>query len=425
MRNKYIIDPKYVHKLKNDNVLLSNLRRALATHIPREIWQRSIICRETDEILSHDEKQMLKDYYLPHAGVFLSRDKNIAPHEEMVEYYILHNVPHVLEKDFFDAENVKKFDQNEVELLKEFYNYHKEKNAFIINQSVSESDEIKIQNILDRKYVYMTEAEKMKLSGIFEKLPNFAKENIFYAHMVVDHNHAFFFERPNDHIPAIMLIEAVRQLCVALLHQYLNVPLVDYQIALNSVSASFQNYLEINQPVKFKAKVNRLDVSRHKIPTYAEIEIEVLQMEEIAAVFKFNGPIMLKKLFLRIRQSVPKAAATSRYYPISSFYHKVIIRQSAHEAEAKFMLVNLSVSGFCVRMSRLFPHANDSETCEFIFCFGDIGFIFGACKLVWQKGEDDEFNAGFSIVEMTKKNKTALIEVIKKYCYILEDREIL
>ena len=79
-------------------------------------------------------------------------------------------------------------------------------------------------------------------------------EEWYDAEMVHDVSHPFFFEHPLDHIPAMMLVEAGRQLGIAISHLFLGVPL-NYLFATQSFDIRFTDFAELHVPVTISASV--------------------------------------------------------------------------------------------------------------------------------------------------------------------------
>jgi hypothetical protein len=79
-------------------------------------------------------------------------------------------------------------------------------------------------------------------------------EEWYDAEMVEDLTHPFFFEHPLDHIPAMMLVEAGRQLGIAISHLFLGVPL-HYLFATRSFDIRFTEFAELHVPVTIAASV--------------------------------------------------------------------------------------------------------------------------------------------------------------------------
>lgn len=68
------------------------------------------------------------------------------------------------------------------------------------------------------------------------------------AEILVDPHHPYFFEHPVDHVPGLLLIEAVRQTGIAAVHQILGVPL-DAAMVVDTFEVAFQRYAELDVPL--------------------------------------------------------------------------------------------------------------------------------------------------------------------------------
>jgi hypothetical protein len=98
------------------------------------------------------------------------------------------------------------------------------------------------------------------LLGHIERMP--VPAECYVAQMLVDSAHPFFFEHPLDHIPSMMLIEAGRQLGIAVAHLFLDVPF-DTAFAPTAIEAEFTQYAELDEPVTLQCEV-RDKVMRRK-----------------------------------------------------------------------------------------------------------------------------------------------------------------
>ncbi len=79
-------------------------------------------------------------------------------------------------------------------------------------------------------------------------------EEWYDAEMVHDTSHPFFFEHPLDHIPAMMLVEAGRQLGIAIAHLFLAVPM-GHLFATRAFDIRFDEFAELDVPVTISAQV--------------------------------------------------------------------------------------------------------------------------------------------------------------------------
>ena len=104
---------------------------------------------------------------------------------------------------------------------------------------------------LDGRYVHKVVARNILLTRV-ERRPG--SEEWYDAEMVHDTGHPFFFEHALDHIPAMMLVEAGRQLGIAISHLFLGVPM-HYLFATRSFDIRFTDFAELNAPVTIAASV--------------------------------------------------------------------------------------------------------------------------------------------------------------------------
>jgi hypothetical protein len=104
---------------------------------------------------------------------------------------------------------------------------------------------------IDGRYVHKIHERNVLIADVRQRQ---VAEDWFDAEMVHDMEHPFFFEHPLDHIPAMMLVEAGRQLGIAISHLFLGVPL-GAMFATQSFDIRFTDFAEIQAPVIISAKV--------------------------------------------------------------------------------------------------------------------------------------------------------------------------
>lgn len=98
---------------------------------------------------------------------------------------------------------------------------------------------------IDGKYVHKRDPRNVLLTYVRRRA---GEADSFEAEMVHDIEHPFFFEHPLDHIPAMMLVEAGRQLGIAVSHLFLGVPF-DRMFATRSFDIHFCDFAELHAPV--------------------------------------------------------------------------------------------------------------------------------------------------------------------------------
>jgi hypothetical protein len=104
---------------------------------------------------------------------------------------------------------------------------------------------------IDGKYVHKIHERNVLIADI---RPKPGQEGWYNAEMVHDMDHPFFFEHPLDHIPAMMLVEAGRQLGIAISHLYLGVPL-GTMFATRSFDIRFTDFAETQKPVIISSEI--------------------------------------------------------------------------------------------------------------------------------------------------------------------------
>lgn len=77
----------------------------------------------------------------------------------------------------------------------------------------------------------------------------------YEAEMVMDVEHPFFFEHRLDHVPAMMLVEAGRQMGIAISHMFLDVPF-GYLFATQAFDIHFTEFAELHEPVVITGSVS-------------------------------------------------------------------------------------------------------------------------------------------------------------------------
>jgi A-factor biosynthesis hotdog domain len=408
-------EKKYIHKHKDENVLIYNVRRALPRKIYSDVFEKTVLAA-----LPQEEQKLLLKYYSQETFIYLLEKK---PDEK--PYYILHSIPNEIEARFaMNILNTLKIPLPEQRRLLKYYYRNKLTNLFVLKENITESDELQILTVLKMfRSWYITDSKKTKISEVLEKVPNLEKEDIFFANMHVNIHHQFFFEHPNEHVPAMMTIEAARQFLIACCHMYFKVPLKGVNFILSGMQCKFYNYLELNYPIKLMAKVNTIKYRRGYL-NYLDLDIKVYQNNKIANAFNFVGSVIENAVFKVLREDKTIYEQKPRFIPRSIFYHNIMIR---HSNKDKFLceFVDISEDGFRVKIDKSEEKnlSDSKEPYEFFIFFQDIGFIHGECELKWIKADSDYIICGFLITGIYKGDKENLREALKRYCYVIEERD--
>ena len=98
---------------------------------------------------------------------------------------------------------------------------------------------------IDGRYVHKLHPQNVLLSRV-ERVPG--PDERYEADMVPDFDHPFFFEHPLDHVPAMMLVEAGRQMGIAVAHLFLGVPF-GTMFATQAFDLKFLGFAELSEPI--------------------------------------------------------------------------------------------------------------------------------------------------------------------------------
>jgi len=116
---------------------------------------------------------------------------------------------------------------------------------------------------IDSKFVHKYNPRNVLLSRV-DRMKG--KEDWFEAELTPDWEHPFFFEHPVDHVPSLMLVEAGRQVGLAISHLHLGIPL-DSIFVSNSYDIRFTDFADIRLglPVIIRGRVTKKQYRREKL----------------------------------------------------------------------------------------------------------------------------------------------------------------
>ncbi len=412
------LDKKYVHKKLPENVLIKGLRRGIPAFIDRSQVENLII-----PSLSLADRALFLEYYLFHdpERKQIQPDDVSDPDIENKECYVLFNIPHTIDAEYFEGE--VKLSRHDRDILLRYYRKNEKTGNYILKKRLSEIEEKAIQHILGKKDIHISDNEKIILYEMFEKIDGMEKDDIFYAELLVNRRHSFFFEHQQEHVPGIMIMEASRQYAVACFHIFGKTPFKGYQFTLNSFNAKFFDYIDLHYPAGIKLEVIKKVLGRNGEWTSATHQITFFQKGNICASVEIEGGIISKKLFSRFREGRNNTSPEHRFYPVDPEICPTSLWSSDKENYHVGKLIDVSVNGFCVEIGETFEQKESKKDYDFIMYFPGIGFIRGGCQQKWSRCENDNFYGGFHITLILKADKDNLREAVKRFCHLKTDRK--
>ena len=399
-----VVDQKLVHKKRIENVLISNLRRPLPQNLSVDTVENEIFPACSDR-----EKTIFDKYY-----------KKFEKKNEFRLLAINNTLPIVDMKKRFQSHDVTKSDMR---FFLKFYRKRSNEQVYYLFNTPDDNEDLRLCRIIEGKSKKTSDREKSILSDLLSKDKINSEGKIFYSNMIVDTNHYYFFEHPNEHVPGMMLIEAVRQLLVAITHKYGKVPLSGYNFVLSSMKGIFKSYLELNYPILIKVIVTDLHAYESGIWADSNFETHVYQNEKEAAVISFQENVITNRVFKRLRSSSESTARKTWFILKSNVEYDIILRKKDVERfTAQIEYISYEGCMFIIDTKQgIAVDTLNFDAIEFFMYFSKVGFVHGTGKMKIENHVGSFMQTQLYFTKMEKLDKNNLHEVIKKYGYALID----
>jgi len=401
-----LVDQKLVHKYRKENVLISNMRRTLPFTISCDVFENEIRAKCNEK-----EKKTVDECYIKvennNSFIYILRG--------VKQSYPVHEV-----KKYLAAKNISKED---IRFFLRLYKRDSAKSGYYLKNKMDDVEVSRIARIMGTKKHLLSDQLKTKTSEILERFGIVGDASVFYANMVIDTGHYYFFEHPNEHVPGMMLIEAVRQLLVACTHQFGNVPLSGYNFVLSTMTGAFKNYLELNYPVLFKVVQTDLHAYDTGIWADSDFKVHVYQAEKEAAIITFQENIITNRVFKRLRSSQESVARKSWFVLKTNIEYSAVIRgEGIKKIVVRLEYISQEDCIFLADTSlEKIQKETELGTVEFFMYFSNIGFVHGMGNVKSENRFGDFSQVHIRFTEMDKEDKVNLQEVIRKYAYLVED----
>ncbi|MCB1164816.1 MAG: PilZ domain-containing protein [Leptospiraceae bacterium] len=410
-----LVEKRYVHKAKEENVHLYNLRRTIPRAIDVATMEKVII-----PALSSEQRELLLKFFEKEDPI-----PGSEPNESNL-FYTLRSVPRRIPR-----ETVKQLyselgralpGDEEVEFMSQFYKLDEDSDQYILQKFVTEADETRLLRIVSRKDLHITDRERKEIAEILDLVPEFEKREVFFANVYVDPRHEYFFEHSQEHAPAMLLIESCRQMLEACCHIYGKIPMKGVALMLANMQASFTNYVELPYPIKLRGSLLNHKKNRAGYWSVVDFEVTIFQQAKEVARIRFEGSSINSKVFERIRRERKDPGAPPRFLPRPDLYHMMSLR-TEDGAEIEGSLIDLSLQGFMLELDET-QTVEPGAAMNFYFSVPGAGVVLGTCEARWQEIGDSRNVAGFRIDQMSESDRARLFEAIKQHFYVQEDREI-
>ena len=398
------IEKALAHKVKDENVFVRDLRRAIPGVLSRQTVETVVLPR----LKENDRRFFLAYYQLVEA----------QPGEPS---YVLFDLPHELPErlfgDHFDA-----LSPAERVIVRKYYTATAG-GVFRLSGTLTAQDNTALTRIFEQHGLSLSEDDRTSLANLLESVPDLPLEDVYHGVLRMAPTHAFFFEHPNEHVPGMMLVEATRQFGMACCHLFGQIPLRGHQFIIREIHVRFLDYVNLNYPATFKAELK--SVTRRRSGEWHEVnmEIRVLQQGSVCAEMEFPAQFVSKRSFQRLRADRHQTDPQHRFQPIENIRHEIALWNPAEQRYHKAKLWDISMEGFRVELSSSIEDSIGSELWEALLYFEGLGFIRSPCTPLWQRQERDHHWAGFHFHGISKEDRDQLHTAIRQYCHVRRKRE--
>ncbi|EMY71000.1 type IV pilus assembly protein PilZ [Leptospira vanthielii serovar Holland str. Waz Holland = ATCC 700522] len=404
------LDKRYTRTYYQDDSFVSNIRRALPRMITTVVMEEHVFPK-----LNSEEIDFLLQYYAKRQ-------------DTSGNYYQLKTIPYRIRKE--SAERILKeagIDDTQKDFIGTFYHFDTELQQYVLNDKVTESDEIRILQIIKRRDYYVGNVEKSKISAIFEPIEEIPKKDTFFANLYVPAEHKFFSPPNLKHISGMQIVEAARQFGIACNHIYGKVPFDGVTFLLLYLNSEFFQYAKMNMPIKLRAKAIETKNSKSGYWNYSKLEITAYQENQEITKIEMAASILPLKVYKRLKSTQEEVYEIDpRFRIMDQFKNNISVRENGRNIVST--IENISNSGFMVRCSGILPgDLAHSQQLEFFMHFDIVGFVHGTCILLWVKEDDnneDTFFAGFRFESISELDRANVKEAINRYGRLIEEREI-
>ncbi len=394
------VNKKYVHKNKDENVHLYNLRRFIPRFINKQVFEKDL-----KNFLEIDEIDFLKKYYRK------------MPCDVTGDYkYVLMSIPAVLTVSEIEV-ILGKCNDKDKEFIRQYYTA-KDNQRYHLDPEISEIDEVHLASTLKMRTKCITDSERAILSSMLEKVDTFVKKDVYYANMFIDPEHNYFFEHSLDHVPGIMIIETARQLIVSCSHLFGKVPTSGIDIILSQMEVKFKEYLWMSYPIRIKVEMNSIENCDEGYWKSCAGSIIFFQEHTEKARINIAGAGMKRTLLDAIMSKKEMKRAAKRN-PVSNFNHEIYLKDENNSIGYFGTVVDISMKHIIVefRIPILF---SKGDIFSFNIHFARKFSAHGRCGFEWQRENDQLSVVRFNIQNLDARNKEEIAEIIKQLNFLRE-----
>lgn len=158
-----------------------------------------------------------------------------------------------------------------------------------------------VEHYLQRYYdlPIIEQAQATLLADKLYTLVGWKRANLLSYCVLNDTNNYFFYNKPHEHVPGLMLIEVARQAMYHYFYSHSGYHRGDVSISIKDLTVSFNNYTESTYPVEVVVQ-NTAGEKRHQ-PRTVDKTAMFYQNGSLVTALRLRGNAMKISLFKRMR----------------------------------------------------------------------------------------------------------------------------
>jgi len=407
-------EKQYLHKEKNENIHIYNLRRSLPRVIVVEIFDTDIL-----PALNPAEKEFILSYYVRRKIVIGDDDSGGD-----AEAYVLRSLPVSISNESMEGVlQDPHLTAPERELILGCYKKLANENNFILSCDITELDELRIASLMKIRWLYVNDADKKRISDIFERIKNFKKSDIFIANMHIDPEHEYFFEHKLDHVPGMMAIETARQMFLACAHLYGSVPTKGVFFTLNAMNVNFSEYLWMSYPIRIELRMTTTTFTRENYWHKCACSVSFYQEFREKARVSVEGMTIKKDIIegIIVKKQIERAHEFDYSAGLQS---EVLLKDPKNNMNFVGRIVDISPKHVMVELVDDIM-LDTAEEFDIRISLEQQYYCYGVCILLNAIKKGNRTIANFYLLYIESSSLNNINEIIKRLCHLREKRGIL
>lgn len=388
------VEHQLVHQVCAEDVLICDSYIGLPSMINKKLFDENLAYK-----LSADEQ---KDFFSLYR---YCADPAYGQQSIYTDHYILRSILPEIPK-------INLQEMNE-ELKKTLNNHYIEcSDKFVLkSEFVDEQSELLLLKEMHRNDLLVTQSERMKLTGFFEKNISILNNKILHATMYNDTNHPFYYKKDHEHVPGMMMIEAVRQAFYAYTYTFEKCKRGEVSISISTLNSNFYHYAQSNYPLRIVVEDDALLVNDARD---LRLKAKLFQRNRLVAEIFYAGSIMKLNLFKRLR-TMGKDEEEYMFHLIRNTNDTLILIPDDCVCVYISQLKEISLKGMVLYSSNT-KDLKINQKFKFILGIKDNIKIIGSCIL--EKKEHDKNIIYVKFTDLDKQISMKISDYIKNYTYI-------